>query len=157
MTSKLTISFRCRARGCAKSPAPDSKYCRKHSGHELWPPSFGLDPKPYKRGSVWSLTRPNTVWIYFITFDDESVKIGKAKDVFNRIETFSISCPKPFKLLACVESEPDLEFMLHKSLKAYHQKGEWFKKCKAVDLFIELANSDQEQVMRTLAAEPPRL
>jgi len=66
------------------------------------------------------------------------VKIGKARDVHNRIATLGAANPG-IRYIGCIASpEPyDLEYDLHQRFKKYHIQGEWFKYSEELKNFID--------------------
>lgn len=71
--------------------------------------------------------------IYFILNEDsQAIKIGRTKNLEQRIQALQTSSPNPLKLLKSIqlssEQEADeLEQLLHERFGDFRMEGEWFK------------------------------
>lgn len=66
--------------------------------------------------------------IYFITYDNKYYKIGKAKNLKNRIKVFSVEMPGEISVTHTVHSKDTwlTENLFHEYFKQKRIKGEWF-------------------------------
>lgn len=64
-------------------------------------------------------------YIYFIRSGD-TVKIGRAVDVSERLRTFQTSHPADLALLAAIPGHAVLEPAIHQRFQHLHAHGEWF-------------------------------
>ena len=64
--------------------------------------------------------------VYFIQCG-KYVKIGKSHHSYGRFKALQTSNPYPLRLLAVAEDADGLEAILHKQMKRWHHRGEWFK------------------------------
>jgi hypothetical protein len=64
--------------------------------------------------------------IYFIESGDY-VKVGYTSDIKNRYKKYVTENPNQIKLLATFKGGYDTEKKIHRQLKEYHHRGEWFK------------------------------
>jgi len=87
--------------------------------------------------------------LYIIGIEgDDSVKIGRAKDVNKRLRTLQIGTPKKVYLIAEVACPVCVEEWLHELLADVCIRGEWFKRDSRVEALISLlqANSRADQL-----------
>lgn len=76
------------------------------------------------------MNEPN--YIYFIMAkngDNNLFKIGRTKNIKDRLEKLSTGCPFPLEVcdkIRCHDTEW-LEQMIHKKLEPYRLSGEWFR------------------------------
>ncbi|WP_216596322.1 GIY-YIG nuclease family protein [Allocoleopsis franciscana] len=72
-------------------------------------------------------------FIYFILNEDsKAIKIGRAKNLENRIKSLQTSSPTQLKLIKSIQVESgekaqQLEQSLHKKFQEIRLAGEWFK------------------------------
>lgn len=66
--------------------------------------------------------------IYFIQCQDGNayIKIGRATNIWARLQQIQSSCPYMIKLLATLPGGPMKEAELHERFQAQHVRGEWF-------------------------------
>lgn len=73
------------------------------------------------------LTPPETSGVYCIQGAGEFVKIGKAKNIAQRIKDIQTNHPVPLQLLAVLSENPGDEGSFHKRYAQLRAHGEWFK------------------------------
>lgn len=83
-------------------------------------------------GNRWSESAPyGKRRMLYIMQCGEFVKIGISKMVQDRLRTIRTSNPQEVTLLRVYTSDiqdaESMEFLLHRSLKEFHVRGEWFK------------------------------
>lgn len=66
-------------------------------------------------------------FIYAIQAGDEAVKVGSANDPEHRMALLQIGNHLPLKLILTFEGSIVDEIALHKRLKRWHLRGEWFQ------------------------------
>ena len=70
--------------------------------------------------------------VYVVQLETGEVKIGQAKDLYRRMANIRCDNPCGVALVACRELPYDiartLEKWLHRQLKAYSIRGEWYRK-----------------------------
>lgn len=102
-------------------------------------------------------TTTNTDYLYFLILKD-TVKIGRAKNVKERISGLSTAIPDNF-IVYFIENKGDFEKTLHNCFKEFHKKGEWFLLNDRIKQFINnYANPEyltnnfifEEKVLSTL-------
>jgi hypothetical protein len=65
--------------------------------------------------------------VYFIQADvGGPIKIGYSADVFKRLSSIQVGYPYKLEILLAIPGSRKDEKDLHKKLKAYHLRGEWF-------------------------------
>lgn len=75
--------------------------------------------------------------IYFIGYGDTGpVKIGTTHCVFTRLRHLQTACPELLKLLGTMNGDIGFERMLHKKFSEHRLRGEWFKRCEAIEKYI---------------------
>ncbi len=67
------------------------------------------------------------IWVYFILCNDEFLKIGKSKNVKNRLNGITTDNPYSLILLGKVNEAIISEVQTQKVFKQYHHKREWYK------------------------------
>ena len=65
------------------------------------------------------------------------IKIGLSKDIAARISNLQTGSPLKITLLAYFEATEEDEKMLHRRYKHFRNRGEWFRKNKALMDFID--------------------
>jgi hypothetical protein len=80
----------------------------------------------YRAGHVDALTQESDQHLYVIGDPTGPVKIGKGKDVHQRLRDLQIGNPRPLTLLHVEENVGNLEVLLHRLFKPYWLQGEWF-------------------------------
>ena len=77
--------------------------------------------------------------VYCIVSADEYVKIGKTTNVLQRIRNLQCGNPHELRLFCAVAGGAEVEAYLHKRLRRFHHRGEWFYGClEVLDPFIEV-------------------
>lgn len=80
---------------------------------------------------------PMTGYIYFVTFDLETVKVGFATDVRSRLSQIQVSSPAELTEIVRYLGTPDDEGRIHNLLRQHRIRGEWFDWNDEVDGFME--------------------
>lgn len=75
-------------------------------------------------------------YVYFVS-DGESIKIGRAVNVLNRLRAMQSGSAKPLTVLATFLTDNSIESELHRRFKAAHVKGEWYRPAPELLAFIE--------------------
>ena len=75
-------------------------------------------------------------YVYFATFDHETVKIGFTQDVQTRLLQMQVSSPVNAILIDAYPGTPADERRVHYLLREHHIKREWFAFNDEVDDFI---------------------
>jgi hypothetical protein len=75
-------------------------------------------------------------YVYFVTFDFETVKVGFATDVRARLLQMQVSSPVNATEIACYPGTLADERRVHYLLRDHHVKREWFALNDDVDDFI---------------------
>lgn len=66
--------------------------------------------------------------IYFIVVPGlPYVKIGKADNLWARINNLQVGCPLEYELLAQAEGDLGDESLIHEELEPAHYRGEWYR------------------------------
>lgn len=92
-------------------------------------------------------------YVYFVLdINSNAIKIGKAKDVYDRISTLQIGNPNPLTLLHHIECISEqysffLERKFHELFQELHLNGEWFKyeKERFKELILDEINIEPKQ------------
>jgi hypothetical protein len=89
-------------------------------------PETSLEPKENEKTRKSKFTKDG--YIYLIKSDTGHYKIGRSKDVFDRIKTFSIKLPFEIELIHQFPADDTLvaEAQLHKNFAQQRVNGEWF-------------------------------
>lgn len=75
--------------------------------------------------------------IYFITQDDQFVKIGHTKDSpEKRLVQLQIGNPKQLKLEKVIHGGETKEATLHSRFGPYHERGEWYWLSREIRTYI---------------------
>lgn len=75
--------------------------------------------------------------VYFIeAVGLDLVKIGYAADVPERLRKLAPGCPAPLRLLGTVPGGLQIERHYHERLAGHRTRGEWFRKCDALDAIV---------------------
>lgn len=91
------------------------------------PHILGMDEWMKQAAEFREKTRPCNTWLYFIESGEGGpIKIGIARDPWERIETLQIGNPEPLRLLTLCYSSQDEERQIHRVLKDDRIHGEWF-------------------------------
>lgn len=102
-------------------------------------------------------------FVYFIRCGDHGpVKIGKATDLRMRLGTLQVGNPHQLNFVLAIEIEPgesnaqDLETMLHRRLRSFRIRGEWFDgetSCQIAEVVAAVVvQRDCGRIIRSLAA-----
>lgn len=91
------------------------------------------------------LTQPTGPGVYAIQGAGAYVKIGKAKNIAERIRDIQTNHPVPLKLLSVLSENPDDENKFHRQLKEHRAHGEWFHLNAAVIKVLVAARIDRRQ------------
>jgi hypothetical protein len=76
--------------------------------------------------------------IYFIRSGTEgSIKVGKTADVQKRLASLQCGHPQKLFLLKSVPGYTEMEAKIHKDLKRWHSRGEWYHPTPEVLRYIE--------------------
>jgi hypothetical protein len=108
---------------------------------------YGWPPLPRIPESVVYLVAHSTRPV-----DDESVKIGVARNLRNRMENLQAGSVHPLILLAYREGDRAAEQALHKRLEAWRIREDWFRMCGAIRGEFGLADSHSLPVVGGVAA-----
>lgn len=82
----------------------------------------------------------NLECVYFLhAIRTDLVKVGWSRHLPSRVAKLSTSCPYALNLLAVDLGGRDLESSYHRSLKPYHQRGEWFLLTEEVRRWLMIA------------------
>lgn len=82
--------------------------------------------------------------IYFIQVDNY-LKVGYTSNLKERYKAYITENPNPPKLLYTINGAYDIENKIHKQLKEFHHRAEWFhltKECEALIKKIVKENKD---------------
>ena len=86
-------------------------------------------------------------FVYLVASGKDIVKVGKADDVRKRISTLQTSSPFEMQVFHTIEVSSDnvgaLEKLIHKRLKRYHLRGEWFRVERATAIHIAQRAANQ--------------
>lgn len=75
--------------------------------------------------------------VYFIeAVGLDLIKIGYTADLTERLRKLAPGCPAPLRLLGTVPGGLEIERHYHERLTAHRTRGEWFRKCDALDAII---------------------
>lgn len=81
-------------------------------------------------------------WCYlYIVRSGSTVKIGRAKDLRDRIKSLQVSHPTPLVLLGAAPIHATLEPQVHQRLALWCAGGEWYEMAGDVLAFIELVQA----------------
>lgn len=81
--------------------------------------------KDSKYNSYANLKLKNNSFTYFIQNSiTKEIKIGKSKNITNRLKSLQTNSPHTLELLGYIED--DIEIELHRKFKKYNVKNEWF-------------------------------
>jgi hypothetical protein len=83
------------------------------------------------------------MYVYFMACG-ESVKIGKTRNVAERMNDMQVGNPVKLEVLKAVRYRSDEDALkaesdAHKALKAYNTRGEWFLRCDDVTAYMRLS------------------
>lgn len=94
---------------------------------------------------------PKMTWIYFVaSVDAGAIKVGRSRNVLERMSSLTTSSPVPLTLVAMVQYRPQLEHEIHAHLSEYRKRGEWFHADEPV---IELARIAKREGLRGVVKE----
>jgi hypothetical protein len=80
---------------------------------------------------------PGWCYVYFVQSEDD-IKIGRAKDVRERMRALQAGHPRPLRVLAAVAAHPDMEAACHERFAHLRQgESEWFRLAPDLMKFIE--------------------
>ena len=91
-------------------------------------------------------SRPSKV--YLIAASTGHIKIGIAQNVKKRLQGLQNAHGEPLEVLATFDGGRDLEQKLHKALKAYRLKGEWFRRGPWLDAMLAAETQNESQILR---------
>lgn len=83
-------------------------------------------------------------FVYFVTYENGPIKIGKAKNISNRMKTLQTSVPHKLKLLGVMGGCDGLEKSLHRKFSSLRLEGEWFENKDPLISFIDKHSCDPE-------------
>lgn len=100
------------------------------------------------------------MYVYFVIASTaywQRIKIGRTKDVSDRIATLQVGSPTPLRLIGSIktsslQSSIHLEGALHRIFAAYSVGGEWFTAARPLREYIAAVCSGDE-VAATIAME----
>jgi len=82
--------------------------------------------------------------VYFIGAEGlDYIKIGKAEDVYKRLDGIQTSMPFDLKILLTIPGDVTEERKAHEVFNKWRKRGEWFIKCKAITDYIEYMSDDK--------------
>jgi len=81
--------------------------------------------------------------IYFIQCGN-TIKIGITSDVEKRLNDLQVANPVKLKVLLTLRGTNQDERILHRRFRKYLIRGEWYKKCKALDDEIKQLKKTRE-------------
>lgn len=81
-------------------------------------------------------------FVYFVSYENGPVKIGKAKNISARIKTLQTGIPYPLQLLGVMAGRTGLEGALHRKFHTSRLNGEWFERDSNLLEFIHQNTSD---------------
>lgn len=83
--------------------------------------------RDFQPNFIESKLKDNIYYVYFIK-SDYGYKIGKTKNINNRLKTFDVKLPFDFELYSYIETKAmdDCESWFHELLKEKRINGEWF-------------------------------
>lgn len=93
--------------------------------------------------------------IYFVSYEDGPIKIGKTTDLLDRIKTLQTSTPFELKCLGVVPNTNDTESVLHRQFANIRMSGEWFERDETLLSFIA-SNCDAELLEASLSPLPAK-
>lgn len=88
------------------------------------------------------LLKPNPKYVYFVQAENGGfVKIGKATNIFSRMQSLQNGSPVKLVLRKIIEDENagELELLLHDIFKEYRIRGEWFEP-QVIELYEAMTN-----------------
>jgi T5orf172 domain len=74
--------------------------------------------------------------IYFISADDDLIKIGYTTNLSARLRSLRTAHPKELRILLVVPGSRDDEQELHRRFAAFRVGREWFSRCKPIGDYI---------------------
>jgi len=77
--------------------------------------------------SEGDLTPPARPGVYAVKGAGNFVKIGKGKNIAQRLRDIQTNHPVPLRLLAVLSDDPEDEKLFHSKLAAHRAHGEWFR------------------------------
>jgi hypothetical protein len=79
--------------------------------------------------------------IYFLTARELGrVKIGYAKDPYQRINQLKTGCPAKCTIEAVIEGDQAFEAELHQMFRKFRTHGEWFELSPALEMAIRICH-----------------
>jgi hypothetical protein len=75
--------------------------------------------------------------IYFISADDDLIKIGYTTNISARLRSLRTAHPKELRILLVIPGSRDDEQELHRRFAAFRVGREWFNRCKPISDYIE--------------------
>lgn len=107
-------------------------------------------------------SRTQAAFIYFIfNRDSNSIKIGRAKDVEQRLKSLQTSSPVPLELLKVIQLDSmkaaqNLERSLHVKFSHLRLMGEWFKAKQELMNYLENCESYNPEKLVSSTPKPYR-
>lgn len=90
--------------------------------------------------------------VYFLKTKNRAqlIKIGKAKDVAQRVAELQTGCPAGLELMATIRLHSDnharhVEASLHRTFKRYRVRGEWYRLGKPLQEFIAAVSTGNQE------------
>ena len=120
----------CQMQRCFKDAMPRQHYCVDHQEPKL-------EPAIHEYG----------FFVYFIQAGKGGpIKIGRSSSIKQRLADVQIYCPYEVFVLALIdcpwrETTIRLEQALHRDLKEFRMRGEWFKPSKEVRKMVHMAKT----------------
>lgn len=88
-------------------------------------------------------------FVYFITYENGPIKIGKANNIKARMATLQTSHPYKLEVLGLLIGDPRLEKALHTKFSHLRMNGEWFRKeTELLDWIAENTISSEADVWK---------
>lgn len=81
------------------------------------------------------------IYIYFIISEDGFVKIGTSTSPYNRLDSLQTANPHKLELKLTIKGNCKIEKLMHKLLRKYHHRGEWYKFEGILKQFITYSHS----------------
>ena len=104
---------------------------------------LGMDSEDFFSDVCTACVTVPDSFVYFIQWEEDGpVKIGVATDLDDRLNMLQVACPYKLKVIGFIaNADHVLEKQIHKKLKAYHIRGEWFKWCEEIREIIKTQGS----------------
>lgn len=86
-------------------------------------------------------------FVYFISYEDGPIKIGRAVNVIERMRSLQTGLPHKLEVLGVLEGGHDLERKFHQEFAAIRLQGEWFKRDPELLHLIETRAKSIEEAL----------